>query len=148
MSKIINADAVRELAALLAETGLGEIEYESGEIKIRVARQSGASVPAVVIPSAMSAAPVPSIEAAKTSLANHPGTVRSPMVGTVYLSPEPGAPAFVSVGDTVREGQTLLLIEAMKTFNEIKAPRNGTIRQIMVENQQPVEFGEVLTVIE
>ncbi len=86
-------------------------------------------------------------EDGRVPTATHPGAVKSPMVGTVYLSPEPNAPAFVAVGDAVKEGQTLLLVEAMKTFNEIKAPHGGVLRQILVENQQPVEYGEILAII-
>jgi acetyl-CoA carboxylase biotin carboxyl carrier protein len=152
MPKNINADAVRQLAALLEETGLTEIEYATGAFRIRVARQQTvvAEAPA---PSASTAPPVSTPIAApalteKAYDATHPGAVKSPMVGTAYLAPEPGAAAFVSAGDRVKDGQTLMLIEAMKTFNEIKSPRAGVVRKIMNENQQPVEYGDILMIIE
>jgi acetyl-CoA carboxylase biotin carboxyl carrier protein len=152
MPKNINADAVRQLAALLEETGLTEIEYATGAFRIRVARQQTvvAEAPA---PSASTAPPVSTPIAApalteKAYDATHPGAVKSPMVGTAYLAPEPGAAAFVSAGDRVKDGQTLMLIEAMKTFNEIKSPRAGVVRKIMIENQQPVEYGDILMIIE
>ena len=150
MAKPINADAVRQLAALLEETGLTEIEYAMGELRIRVARQqtivaeagSRAGAPPVSTPMAAPAL----VE--KADDATHPGAVKSPMVGTGYLSPEPGAPPFVSVGDRVKEGQTLMLIEAMKTFNEIKSPRAGVLKKVLFENQQPIEYGDTLMIIE
>jgi acetyl-CoA carboxylase biotin carboxyl carrier protein len=152
MPKNINADAVRQLAALLEETGLTEIEYATGAFRIRVARQQTvvAESPA---PPASTAPPVSTPIAApalteKAYDATHPGAVKSPMVGTAYLAPEPGAAAFVSAGDRVKDGQTLMLIEAMKTFNEIKSPRAGVVRKIMIENQQPVEYGDILMIIE
>jgi acetyl-CoA carboxylase biotin carboxyl carrier protein len=154
MQKNINADAVRQLAKLLEETGLSEIEYATGAFRIRVARQLAvASAPAAVAAAPGTAPPVstPVAVPALTEKAydsTHPGAVKSPMVGTGYLAPEPGAPAFVSAGDRVKEGQTLMLIEAMKTFNEIKSPRAGTVRKIMIENQQPVEYGDILMIIE
>jgi acetyl-CoA carboxylase biotin carboxyl carrier protein len=153
MQKNINADAVRQLANLLEETGLSEIEYATGAFRIRVARQIVASAPAAVAAAPSTAPPVstPIAVPALTEKAydsTHPGAVKSPMVGTGYLAPEPGAPAFVSAGDRVKEGQTLMLIEAMKTFNEIKSPRAGTVRKIMIENQQPVEYGDILMIIE
>ncbi len=150
MSKIINAEAVRELAALLEETGLAEIEYAKDALKIRVVRRAPGApefVPALSI-GAMTPAAAPAVAAKDEIKGTHPGAVTSPMVGTVYLSPEPGAPAFVAVGDTVKEGQTLLLVEAMKTFNEIKTQRAGVVREILVENQQPVEYGEILAIVE
>jgi acetyl-CoA carboxylase biotin carboxyl carrier protein len=154
MPKNINADAVRQLAKLLEETGLTEIEYATGAFRIRVSRQQtivhDGAAPAA--PSS-AAAPVATPVAApalteKAYDATHPGAIKSPMVGTAYLSPEPNAPAFVSVGDRVKEGQTLMLVEAMKTFNEIKSPRAGTVRKVMIENQQPVEYGDILMIIE
>jgi acetyl-CoA carboxylase biotin carboxyl carrier protein len=154
MPKNINADAVRQLAKLLEETGLTEIEYATGAFRIRVSRQQtivhDGAAPAA---SASAAAPVATPVAApalteKAYDATHPGAIKSPMVGTAYLSPEPGAAAFVSVGDRVKEGQTLMLVEAMKTFNEIKSPRAGTVRKVMIENQQPVEYGDILMIIE
>ncbi len=154
MPKGIDAEAVRELADLLDETGLTEIEYDSGGIRIRVARGGEAAValpaaatapaPAIAAP----AAPALAESAASDADANHPGAVISPMVGTIYLAPEPGTPNFVGPGDEVTEGQTLMLVEAMKTFNEIKAPSSGTVARIVVENSQPVEYGDVLLVIE
>jgi acetyl-CoA carboxylase biotin carboxyl carrier protein len=153
MPKNINADTVRQLAALLKETGLTEIEYATGAFRIRVARQHTVVMESPGGASAASSAPVSTPVAApalteKADDATHPGAVKSPMVGTGYLAPEPGAPAFVSVGDRVKEGQTLMLIEAMKTFNEIKSPRAGVVRKITIENQQPVEYGDILMIIE
>lgn len=147
--KNINADAVRELAKLLEETGLTEIEYATGDFRVRVARQHTvvheAPAPAAAPAVAPLAAPA-LIE--KAYDATHPGAVKSPMVGTAYLAPEPGAPAFVAVGDRVKEGQTLMLVEAMKTFNEIKSPRAGTLRKVLIENQQPLEYGDILMIID
>lgn len=153
MPKNINADAVRQLAALLRETGLTEIEYATGAFRIRVSRQRATVSEAAPAPAAGAAPPVSTPVAApalteKAYDATHPGAVKSPMVGTAYLAPEPGAPTFVSAGDRVKEGQTLMLVEAMKTFNEIKSPRAGVVRKIMIENQQPVEYGDILMIIE
>jgi acetyl-CoA carboxylase biotin carboxyl carrier protein len=154
MPKNINSDTVRQLAKLLDETGLTEIEYSTGAFRIRVARQHTivTEAPAGAAPAAAGApvstpVAVPALTE-KAYDATHPGAVKSPMVGTGYLAPEPGAAAFVSAGDRVKEGQTLMLIEAMKTFNEIKSPRAGTVRKIMIENQQPVEYGDILMIIE
>jgi len=141
------AALVRELAALLEETGLNEIEVEQNGMRIRVAR-GGATMampmpdPGAPVRTLPSAAPTP--EAPATP---HPGTVSSPMVGTVYISPQPGAAPFVKVGDEVKEGQTLLIVEAMKTMNPIPAPRSGKVIEIFVRDTQPVEFGEPLLVI-
>jgi acetyl-CoA carboxylase biotin carboxyl carrier protein len=149
----INADVVRNLAALLDETGLTEIEYETGTLRVRVSRQGGVAV-ATAAPAAMPAAADrgPSRDevaaAAPAGEATPAGAITSPMVGTVYTAPEPGAGDFVKIGDTVSEGQTLLLIEAMKTFNEIRAPRAGTVTSVLIANEQPVEFGDVLMVVE
>jgi len=147
----INADVVRNLAALLDETGLTEIEYETGTLRVRVSRQGGVTMATA----APAAAPVTAAPARDDGLAPAPvgdatpaGAITSPMVGTVYTAPEPGAGDFVKVGDTVSEGQTLLLIEAMKTFNEIRAPRSGTVTSVLIANEQPVEFGDVLMVVE
>ncbi|HEY7608731.1 MAG TPA: acetyl-CoA carboxylase biotin carboxyl carrier protein [Alphaproteobacteria bacterium] len=154
MPKNINAAAVRQLAALLEETGLTEIEYATGAFRIRVSRQRAVVSEAPATAPAAAAAPPVSTPIAVPALtekaydATHPGAVKSPMVGTAYLAPEPSAPAFVSAGDRVKEGQTLMLIEAMKTFNEIKSPRAGVVRKIMIENQQPVEYGDILMIIE
>jgi acetyl-CoA carboxylase biotin carboxyl carrier protein len=149
----MDTDFIRKLAAILEETNLGEIEMADGERKIRVARPTTVAGPAAPIAMApmASAAPiamVPVAVAAAGDHSKHPGAVKSPMVGTAYLSPEPGKPVFVHVGDKVTAGQTLLIIEAMKTFNPIKAPKAGTVTQILIENSRPVEFGEVLMIVE
>ena len=139
-----DADLIRELAKLLEETGLSEIEIGDDESRIRVARAAGSHAPAVVPAQAPASAPdsVPAIDS------SHPGAVTSPMVGTVYVSPEPGSPAFIQVGDAVSEGQTLMIVEAMKTMNPIRAPRSGTVGGILVENGAPVEHGEVLLLLQ
>jgi acetyl-CoA carboxylase biotin carboxyl carrier protein len=142
----IDSAAVRELAALLEETGLTEIEYATGEWRVRVARAANGVVHAM--PAVLPAAPAGTPAAAPVSDAAHPGAVVSPMVGTVYMSREPGAPAFVKPGDTVKEGDTLLLIEAMKTYNEVRAPKGGRIARILVSDGDPVEFGAPLLVLE
>jgi len=144
-STTIDGAAVRQLAELLDETGLTEIEYEANGMRLRVARVAAQVAAAPVVVS--TAAPIAAAAAPVAFDASHPGAVTSPMVGTVYLSPDPNAPPFIKTGDTVRVGQTLLLVEAMKTFNEIKAHRAGTVTEIMVESGKPVEFGEVLVVI-
>ena len=145
---------IRELAALLDETGLSEIEIERSGLKVRVARQvtvtalapAASAMPAVgASPSAQGMA-APGSKAADP--ASHPGAVKSPMVGTAYRSPEPNAAPFVEVGAKVAQGQTLLIIEAMKTMNHIPAPRSGTITAVLVESGQPVEYGEPLVIIE
>jgi acetyl-CoA carboxylase biotin carboxyl carrier protein len=134
---------VKKLAALLEETGLTEIEYALGEERIRVAKTAGAvQNVAVTAPAAVPAAPIGSPGVP------HPGAVTSPMVGTVYLSQEPGAPPFVRIGDTVAEGQTLLLIEAMKTYNPVRAARPGKVARVLVADGDPVEYGEELMVLE
>ncbi len=141
-----DADAIRELSKLLTETGLTEIEIETNGARIRVARQAAGVAPVAVahaVP-APASAPVAAASAAKGPAA---GAVPSPMVGTVYLAPEPGKPNFVKVGDKVKEGDTLFIVEAMKTMNPIVAPRAGTVSEICVENGQPVEFGETLLVL-
>jgi acetyl-CoA carboxylase biotin carboxyl carrier protein len=143
----IDTQAIRELAALLEETGLTEIEVGDKERRLRVARQ-GTPV-AVVAPPAPVAAPAAAPAAAVADdIASHPGALRSPMVGTAYLAPEPGAAAFVKVGDTVAQGQTLLIIEAMKVMNQIPAPRGGRIARILIESGSPVEYGQPLLLIE
>lgn len=140
---------IRELAQLLVETGLTEIEIEKSGLKVRVARTAtiSAAIPAPVaaLPAAGSAA---AASAAPSDVGSHPGAVKSPMVGTAYRAPEPGSAPFVEVGSRVSQGQTLLIIEAMKTMNHIPAPKAGTVTQVLVENGQPVEFGEPLMVIE
>jgi acetyl-CoA carboxylase biotin carboxyl carrier protein len=140
----IDAAAVRELAELLKETGLTEIEIEQDGARIRVSRSAGVAV-AAPAPAAASApaAPAP----APVSSGPAAGAVPSPMVGTVYLSPEPGKPAFTSVGKTVKEGDTLFIVEAMKTMNAIAAPHGGTVKEICVTDGTPVEFGQTLCVI-
>lgn len=143
---------VRELALLLDETSLTEIEIERAGLRLRVARNisvaatmpvSMAAAPAA-LPAAAAAAPA----AAASDLSKHPGAVTSPMVGTAYWAPEPGAKPFVEVGSKVSVGQTLLIIEAMKTMNQIPSPRAGTVTQILIEDGQPVEYGEPLVIIE
>ncbi len=146
-----DAGAIRELAQILRETDLTEIELVDGEARLRVVRQAVVAAP-VMAPLAVAAAPAaaPAVAAAPAEAvdADHPGAVTSPMVGVAYLAPEPGAPQFVTVGAKVAQGQTLLLIEAMKTFNQIKAPRAGTVTRILVESGMPVEYGEPLIIIE
>jgi acetyl-CoA carboxylase biotin carboxyl carrier protein len=148
-AKISKADSamIRELALLLDETSLTEIEIERAGLRVRVARNISiaASMPANFAPGplAASVAPAPSED-----LSKHPGVVPSPMVGTAYWSPEPGAKPFIEVGAKVSVGQTLLIIEAMKTMNQIPSTRAGTVTQILVEDGQPVEFGEPLVIIE
>jgi acetyl-CoA carboxylase biotin carboxyl carrier protein len=140
---------IRELAELLNDTGLSEIEIEREGLRVRVARQLSVAAFAGSHPSAMHAAPAAVPVALKPAeAANHPGTVKSPMVGTAYRAAEPGSAPFVDVGTRVTQGQTLLIIEAMKTMNHIPAPRSGTVTQVFIDNGQPVEFGEPLVVIE
>jgi acetyl-CoA carboxylase biotin carboxyl carrier protein len=142
---------IRELSALLEETGLSEIEIEQSGLRVRVARGGqfiNAGPMAAPIPPASLVAPAGITSTAAPDPAKHPGLVASPMVGTAYLSPEPGARPFVEVGSKVRVGQTLLIIEAMKTMNQIPAPRAGTVIQILIEDGRPVEFGEPMMIIE
>ena len=147
----VDINLVRELAELLAETGLTEIEVEDDDRKIRVARGAVAVAAAPVMaaaPAASAAAPVaPAAAPVAPAVDDHAGAIKSPMVGTVYLSPEPGAANFVKVGDSVSEGQTLLIVEAMKVMNPIAADKSGTIKAILVENAQPVEYDQPLVVI-
>jgi acetyl-CoA carboxylase biotin carboxyl carrier protein len=154
-AKASNDDSalIRELALLLDETSLTEIEIERAGLRVRVARNISiaAGIPAglpvaAAMPVAVDAAAVPA--AAITDFTKHPGVVPSPMVGTAYWSPEPGAKPFIEVGAKVSAGQTLLIIEAMKTMNQIPSPRAGTVTQILIEDGQPVEFGEPLVIIE
>jgi acetyl-CoA carboxylase biotin carboxyl carrier protein len=143
---IVDQTLIRELAELLSETGLSEIEVEHDQTRIRVARTVtiAASAPVTAV-----AAPAPAAAVATApSDANHPGAVTSPMVGTAFRAPEPGARPYVEVGDVVRQGQTLLIVEAMKTMNQIPAPRAGKVVRILVEDGQPVEFGEPLLIVE
>ena len=149
---------VKALADILDEAGLAELEYETADLSVRLSRVTGAASPApavapIAAPALAAAAPASTSASASAStpaedMASHPGAVASPMVGTVYVAAEPDAPAFVAVGDTVKKGQTVLIVEAMKVMNPITAPTDGKITQIMVQNGQPVEFGEVLVVIE
>lgn len=144
-NKTVDQDLIRDLANLLKETDLSEIEIEQDNLRIRVARGTGGIVQQVAAPLSAGA---PVAETTPRDLANDPGAVPSPMVGTAYLSPAPGAKQFVTIGETVKEGQTVLIIEAMKTMNQIAAPRSGKVTAIMVDDGQPVEFGEPLLVIE
>jgi acetyl-CoA carboxylase biotin carboxyl carrier protein len=139
---------IRELALLLDETNLTEIEIERAGLRVRVARtiSIAAAMPASHLPAA--AAPAAASGPAVVDIAKHPGMVPSPMVGTAYWASEPGAKPFVEVGSKVTAGQTLLIIEAMKTMNQIPSPRAGTVMQILIEDGQPVEFGEPLMIIE
>ena len=148
-------DLIASLAEILNRTGLTEIELDRKGTKVRVAK----TVTAVTSVAAPAPAPAVHVHAAPAATAaeapavkvvsgDHPGTVKSPMVGTVYMAPSPGASNFVEVGASVKEGQTLLIIEAMKTMNQIHAPRSGKVTQIFVENGQPVEYGEPLVAIE
>jgi acetyl-CoA carboxylase biotin carboxyl carrier protein len=146
----IDQQLIRDLAGILNDTDLTEIEVELGDLKVRVARQTQAVQAYAPAPVAAAPAAAPAAPAAAAAPAVDPfkNAVKSPMVGTAYLSPAPGARAFIEVGQTVREGQTLLIIEAMKTMNQIPAPRAGTVVAIVCEDAQPVEFGEPLVVIE
>ena len=139
---------IRELAGLLDETSLTEIEIERAGLRVRVARNI--TIAASVPPNMQTAAPAPAATAPAEAaeVAKHPGVVPSPMVGTVYWASEPGAKPFIEVGAQVSVGQTLMIIEAMKTMNQIPSPRAGTVTQILVEDGQPVEFGEPLVIIE
>jgi acetyl-CoA carboxylase biotin carboxyl carrier protein len=143
---------IRDLAELLNETGLSEIEIEKDGLKVRVARSltlsASHTIAAPAATASIGSAPAAPNAASGSDPGKHPGAVKSPMVGTAYRSPEPSAPPFVEVGARVQQGDTLLIIEAMKTMNQIPAPRSGTVTAIYFENGQPVEFGEVLAVIE
>ncbi|MFP3943748.1 MAG: acetyl-CoA carboxylase biotin carboxyl carrier protein [Alphaproteobacteria bacterium] len=146
---------IRELAALLSETDLTEIEIEQNGLRLRVARQPGPSVPphaaAPYAPPPAAPQPAAAPETAgvpEADLSGHPGAVKSPMVGTAYRASEPGASPFVRDGDQVKEGQTVMIVEAMKTMNNIPAHKSGTVTRILVDNEQPVEFGDVLMIIE
>jgi len=142
----VDGDLVLALASLLERTGLTEIEYAVGDRRIRVAKSPAvvaplAAPPAAAPAAAPSAAPAP-------SLADHPGAIKSPMVGTAYLSPQPGAAPFVKVGDAIAEGQVILIIEAMKVMNQIRAPKAGRLAQVPVVDASPVEYGQVLMIVE
>jgi len=140
---------IRQLADLLNETGLSEIEIEKSGLKVRVARTLNIQSTVAAVPAAPAGAPAAAAAPTKVSdPAKHPGVVKSPMVGTAYRSAEPGAPAFIEVGSQVLQGDTLFIIEAMKTMNQIPAPHAGKVTAILIENGQPVEFGEPLVIIE
>ena len=155
-----DAAAIRTLAGLLSETGLTEIEYAIGDHRIRVAREPAGSAPPVANGHAPAppadpkpSAPIENVAAASAtaaaaSAAEHPGAVTSPIVGIAYIAPEPGAPPFVRIGDSVSEGQTLLIIEAMKVMNQIRAPRAGRVTRIFAEDGEPVEYGAALMLID
>lgn len=147
----LDKDSIKELAEILKETDLSEIEYEANGVKIRVARQmmvagiaASHSIPHAAQVSDTSSAP----QSVTSDLSKHPGVVKSPMVGTVYLSPEPGAPAFIKIGDNVSVGQNLLIIEAMKVMNPIKAAKSGVVKKILVRDAEPIEFDTPLLIIE
>jgi acetyl-CoA carboxylase biotin carboxyl carrier protein len=153
MSRVpFDADAIRTLAAILTETGLTEIEIAEKDSRIRVARAPAPMAAYAAAPGEAASLAVSAASAQTAPLvldaSQHPGAVLSPMVGVAYLSPEPGTPPYVTIGQTVAAGQTLLLIEAMKTFNQIKAPKAGVVAQILVVSGGPVEYGEVLMVLE
>lgn len=145
----IDSSVIRELAELLTETGLTEIEIEQGGSRLRVVRQMANAYVADAPVTAATVAAAPTAEAPAPAKPKGPpaGAVASPMVGTVYTSPEPGKPPFVKVGDKVSEGDTLLIVEAMKTMNPISAPKSGTVTEICVQDAEPVEFGQTLVVI-
>jgi acetyl-CoA carboxylase biotin carboxyl carrier protein len=145
---IVDQTLIRELAALLNETGLTEIEVEHDKMRIRVARNATPVAIHAPVPAAAAAAPARSEPIPAPDPASHAGAVPSPMVGTAFLAPEPGGKPYVEVGDQVREGQTLLIVEAMKTMNQIPAPKAGKVIRIMVEDGQPVEYGEPLMIVE
>jgi acetyl-CoA carboxylase biotin carboxyl carrier protein len=142
----VDPDLIAELSRLLEENKLTEIEVQRGDQRVRVSRGGGAA-PAAAHPAVAAAAPRPGVGAGEDH-GSHPGVVKSPMVGTVYMAPEPGAKPFVEEGSEVREGQTLFVVEAMKTMNAIPAPRAGRVKRILVEDAQPVEYGEPLLIIE
>ena len=143
----IDADAIRKLAKLLDETGLNEIEYGNDGWTLRVSK-GGGSVVAAAAPVASAPPPAAAPASSGGEARDLSGAVTSPMVGVAYLAPDPDSPDFVKVGDQVKEGQTLALIEAMKVFNQINAPKAGTVKEILVESGTPVEFGEPLMIIE
>jgi acetyl-CoA carboxylase biotin carboxyl carrier protein len=144
----VDQDMIRELSALLDETGLTEIEIEQDGQRVRVARNAGRALPAHIAPASAPPAPVAMSTSKPTDLAKHPGVVTSPMVGTAYMAAEPGGKPFIEVGSKVKAGDTLMIVEAMKTMNQFPAPRAGTVIQILFEDGQPVEFGEPLVIIE
>ncbi len=144
----IDEDLIRRLATLLDETGLSELEIEKENLRVRVAKQISVQS---IVGQAPAAAPAPANIVAlpqAADVSSHPGAVKSPMVGTAYASAEPGKPPFIKIGDRVNKGQTLLIVEAMKVMNQIAAPAAGTVKEILFADAKPVEFGEVLLVIE
>ena len=143
----VDTALVRELAEMLAETGLTEIEVEDGERKIRVSRGGGVAAPVAYAAPAPAAAPAAAVAPVAAPAPDHANAVKSPMVGTVYLAAEPGAANFVSIGQSVKEGDTLVIVEAMKVMNPIVADRAGTVQAVLVENAQPVEYDQPLVVI-
>lgn len=154
MSKSDEIELIRALADVLNDTGLSEIEIEKDSIKLRVAKQTNIANVAMAAPAIQAAQPVEQAAAPSTpapadavNASNHPGAVKSPMVGTAYMAASPDADDYVSVGDNVKEGQTLMIVEAMKTMNEIKAPHSGKITEILAKNGEPVEFDEALMII-
>jgi acetyl-CoA carboxylase biotin carboxyl carrier protein len=147
----VDVDLVRQLAKMLDDANLTEIEVEDGDRCIRVARSAASGTfvaSAAAAPTLVAAAPAPVAAAPGAGAENHPGTVKSPMVGTVYLSPEPSADPFIKVGDSVSEGDTLVIIEAMKVMNPIIAPKSGTVTALLVEDAEPVEFNQPLATVE
>jgi len=142
----IDSDLVRTLAALLEETGLTEIEYAVGDRRIRVARTVAAAAPTVAV-ATPAAAEAPAAPAAVAPV-DHPGAVKAPMVGTAYIAPQPDQPPFVKLGDRIEEGRVLLIIEAMKVMNQIRAPKPGRVAEILIADGAPVEYGQVLMVVE
>ncbi len=152
-NKNFDTSLIRDLAILLDETNLTEIELEQGDTRIRVARQLQIDAPVTYAapapaPAAPAPAPVAPAPAPAADSGSRQGAITSPMVGTAYLSPEPGATPFVQIGDSVSAGQTILIVEAMKTMNNIPATKSGVVKEILVEDAQPVEFGEPLIVVE
>jgi len=149
MAKLtVDTDLVSALADLMEEKGLTEVEVTAGDQALRLSKAAAAAPAIMQAPAVAAPAAAASEAAAAGSAADHPGAVKSPMVGTAYLSPQPGAPAFMKVGDQVAEGQTLLIVEAMKVMNPIPAPRAGKVTAILVEDSEPVEFDQPLIVLE
>ena len=148
---LVDHDVIRELSELLDETGLTEIEIEQDGQRVRVARNAGramAAHSAHIAPPAAAPAPIAMSSPMSADPTKHPGVVICPMVGTAYAAPEPGAKPFIDVGSQVKAGDTLLIVEAMKTMNQIPAPRSGTVKQILFEDGQPVEYGQPLVIVE
>ena len=147
-----NTELVKALAEILDKADLAELEYETDVLAVRLSRVRGSTGPVATVEGGPSSLPNVKVAGSATTDPvdpdSHAGAVTSPMVGTVYTSPEPGAGAFIEVGSTVKKGQTLLIVEAMKVMNSITAPADGKVTQILVQNAQPVEFGEVLVIIE